>query len=424
MAASRKRFILIAVLIVVVLAIVPVTASDPGIKSDATNFSKSSMNGSLALWEQDLSPFLEDGDTVHFLNGAQFLPNCLSSDGKTIQVFAVISTEGGGTVPELVQAVVENDAGSYTNHVPLSAIPDNEGIIVTRRAEKANLISYPLSVTPDQVISRLREGNASAWKGAMVIPFGHPAGEYRVTVAGADLSNPSLLLTNSFQYMPVACMVFDFSVVNYGDSKIGRENLVQGDTILGTSEKPSVQNTGNIPARIKLVQDDMGFGKNTDGAWNVQYGIQIGNKTAVTIYEPDREITLSEPLQPGAIESLDFSTRVIAGQGNHTGSMNISFEMAAGITPVANFSAHPTNGVAPLNVTFTDASTNAPATWLWSFGDGTVKNATVQNPVHTYTAPGLYNVTLTANNTAGSNTTTKTRYINVSAAGITPPGVP
>jgi len=91
--------------------------------------------------------------------------------------------------------------------------------------------------------------------------------------------------------------------------------------------------------------------------------------------------------------------------------------------PVAQFSGTPTSGSAPLNVTFTDASTNAPATWLWSFGDGTVKNATVQNPVHTYTAPGLYNVTLTANNMAGSNTTTRTRYINVPAAVGTPPGV-
>lgn len=46
-------------------------------------------------------------------------------------------------------------------------------------------------------------------------------------------------------------------------------------------------------------------------------------------------------------------------------------------------------------VTFTDSTTSSdPITsYQWSFGDG--GTASVQNPVHQYTAPGLYNVTLT-----------------------------
>jgi PKD repeat protein/uncharacterized protein YfaP (DUF2135 family) len=52
--------------------------------------------------------------------------------------------------------------------------------------------------------------------------------------------------------------------------------------------------------------------------------------------------------------------------------------------------------------------------WLWNFGDGTT--ATFQNPSHTYTSAGVYNVTLTVNNGNASDSEIKTGYINVSGA--------
>ncbi len=63
---------------------------------------------------------------------------------------------------------------------------------------------------------------------------------------------------------------------------------------------------------------------------------------------------------------------------------------------VADFSYLPRqiDIVEPL-VTFTDESVNAKS-WYWSFGDG--GTSTVQNPQHTYTDTGLFNVILIANN--------------------------
>jgi PKD repeat protein len=81
--------------------------------------------------------------------------------------------------------------------------------------------------------------------------------------------------------------------------------------------------------------------------------------------------------------------------------------------PVAEFSGSPSNGVAPLTVTFIDLSTNGPDTWNWDFGDGNATNATVQNPVHTYMTGGLYIVSLNVSNPGGSNIMTKVGYINV-----------
>jgi len=79
--------------------------------------------------------------------------------------------------------------------------------------------------------------------------------------------------------------------------------------------------------------------------------------------------------------------------------------------PIAAFSAFPTSGSKPLVVTFTDKSTNNPTSWKWTFGDGTT--STTHNPVHTYIKTGSHTVTLTATNSAGSSTVTKSSYIKV-----------
>jgi len=80
--------------------------------------------------------------------------------------------------------------------------------------------------------------------------------------------------------------------------------------------------------------------------------------------------------------------------------------------PVADFTAGPTSGTAPLSVQFTDTSTGSPTSWSWDFGDG--NTSAEQNPVHTYEIAGTYTVTLAAANAYGSDTETKTDYITVS----------
>ncbi|OEU42161.1 hypothetical protein BGV40_11005 [Methanosarcina sp. Ant1] len=82
-------------------------------------------------------------------------------------------------------------------------------------------------------------------------------------------------------------------------------------------------------------------------------------------------------------------------------------------TIIADFSASPTSGNAPLTVAFTDASTGSLKEWYWTFGDGTY--STTQNPVHTYNKAGKYTVGLTVTNDDG-DTKTKSGYITVNAS--------
>jgi len=90
----------------------------------------------------------------------------------------------------------------------------------------------------------------------------------------------------------------------------------------------------------------------------------------------------------------------------------------AATAPAAGFSGIPRQGLSPLTVQFTDASTGTPTAWSWTFGDG--GTSSVQNPSHTYNTPGTYTVTLTATNSDGSNSIDKSGYISVLTQGIIP----
>lgn len=77
---------------------------------------------------------------------------------------------------------------------------------------------------------------------------------------------------------------------------------------------------------------------------------------------------------------------------------------------LAYFVGAPTSGIAPLTVSFT-ATTDAPATYLWNFGDGLT--STHRKPVHTYTGVDFYTVTLTMTQGIETDTLTRSNYIRV-----------
>ncbi|MCH8318430.1 MAG: gliding motility-associated C-terminal domain-containing protein, partial [Bacteroidetes bacterium] len=84
--------------------------------------------------------------------------------------------------------------------------------------------------------------------------------------------------------------------------------------------------------------------------------------------------------------------------GNACGSDSICDSVTVICIPsTANFGYSDAN----LTVNFSDSSSNG-ITWYWDFGDGNTD--TLQNPVHTYTTAGTYNVCLTAGNACGSDT--------------------
>jgi gliding motility-associated-like protein len=77
--------------------------------------------------------------------------------------------------------------------------------------------------------------------------------------------------------------------------------------------------------------------------------------------------------------------------------------------PVAAFSSDPSTGAQTgVNISFTDASTGNPVSWLWNFGDNT--NASTQNTSHSYSNQGELTVLLTVTDAAGCTDTISRKY--------------
>lgn len=92
--------------------------------------------------------------------------------------------------------------------------------------------------------------------------------------------------------------------------------------------------------------------------------------------------------------------------------------------PAADFTAPITTRCEPpFIVNFQDLSTGGATSWQWDFGDG--NTSTLQNPSHTYTSYGSFNVTLIATNGFGcTDTIVKPNFVRIQRATISIPGLP
>ena len=149
------------------------------------------------------------------------------------------------------------------------------------------------------------------------------------------------------------------------------------------------------------------------------YGIFTGLGDPNWVFPAFSDIPNSTSLELG-----DASVVIIAGASPGVpddvfgdGSVIIpGFEITSPLL-LASFTASPTNGAAPLNVTFTDTSTGTITNHSWTFGDG--GTSTSSSPSHTYTNTGSFNVALTVSGPAGSSTTNRVNLITVTNGATT-----
>ena len=156
--------------------------------------------------------------------------------------------------------------------------------------------------------------------------------------------------------------------------------------------------SGNAPLRVLFTDNSTG----SPNSWLWDFGDGIYSKHAMNATH-----TFTRP------GKYNVSLTVENANGNNTITKPGFIVVEALKVPVANFSASPTSGNAPLKVLFTDTSTGSPTSWLWDFGDG-IYSKYAMNATHTFTSPGVYNVTLTVTNAAGQST--KEGHITVNTA--------
>ncbi|GAA4327590.1 hypothetical protein GCM10023184_16870 [Flaviaesturariibacter amylovorans] len=246
------------------------------------------------------------------------------------------------------------------------------------------------------------------------------------------------------QSNPVNCITPH--TVNFTNTSTGTGNTYQwnfGDGNTSTQTSPAHTYTTAGTYTVTLVVT------NGNGCTDTEVKtalVRVGSTTTFTVGSPvcaGTPITINNGSAPvptsqawdfgDATTSTDFTpVKTYTTPGTYTIRLTNQFGSCSDVVtrtvtvlpkPVAAFTANNTVSCsAPMTVTFTSTSTGA-GTYEWDFGDG--NTSTQQNPVHTYTATGLFTVTLKVTNASGcTDTQVRTAYIQVQKPQISIAGLP
>ncbi|OFX16949.1 MAG: hypothetical protein A2033_01310, partial [Bacteroidetes bacterium GWA2_31_9] len=120
-------------------------------------------------------------------------------------------------------------------------------------------------------------------------------------------------------------------------------------------------------------------------------------------------------IDPSDNETFWFTTEYGRTAPSTKGTQIAAFRFPdLALPPTPDFTASQNTFFPTGIVNFNDLSTGVVTNWSWSFPGGSPNSSTIQNPTGiSYSTPGQYQVSLTATNTNGSATETKTAYIKV-----------
>ena len=190
-----------------------------------------------------------------------------------------------------------------------------------------------------------------------------------------------------------------FLVVEYAD-----------DTAVPTANFTANVTAGEAPLAVQF--NDTSTGSPTSWAWDFEDDgvVDSTEQHPVWTYTAAGTYTVNLTVANAAGNDPEVKTGYITVTGGGS---------PGGEAPVAAFTATPLTGLAPLSVTFTDASANSPTAWSWeSRPSGTddtwTEFSTDRNATYTFET-GAYDIRLTVSNADGNDTATETQYISSSA---------
>ena len=206
-----------------------------------------------------------------------------------------------------------------------------------------------------------------------------------------------------YTYATVGNYTVNLTVANTGgsDSEVKTEYIVVSEPLPGApfADFTATPTSGNSPLKVQFKDASTGTVSSYSWDFNNDGNVDSTEQSPSYTYAAAGNYTVN--LTVIGTGGIDSEVK--------TGYINVSNPVTT--KPVAAFSASPTLGIMPLNVQFTDMSTGVPASWSWNFGDG--NTSTDPNPSHTYSKVGKFTVSLTVKNVKGTNTTKKTKYIDV-----------
>lgn len=155
------------------------------------------------------------------------------------------------------------------------------------------------------------------------------------------------------------------------------------------------------PAPLSVSFSNQTTGDFNSCAWDFDY--PGGSSTSTDCNDPGHTYHT-----PGT-----YSVRLsVNGPGGADG-LTKTDTIQVGVPVVAAFNGNPTTGIAPKQVTFNNASSGDYDTCAWDFGDGGSSSDCGPNVNYTYSAGGVFPVSLTVSGIGGEGTKTEASYITI-----------
>ena len=200
----------------------------------------------------------------------------------------------------------------------------------------------------------------------------------------------------------------------YNPKKILAIKVANNENPLVTISQPNADDT--IPYS-QTTYDFSGTASDSDGTVSqIEYQIGQGNWTVAN--GTDSWSFTASGLSVGA------NTVSVRAQDDDGAYSDIATRtITRRVQLIADFSATPVSGTAPLEVTFTDESTGGAESWSWDFNNDGTADSTEQNPVYTYAEGGVYSVSLTVVRGSENDTKLREHYIRADGAPAVPTGL-
>ena len=217
------------------------------------------------------------------------------------------------------------------------------------------------------------------------------------------MNRKKLLLQSNKYKLPVLILLFFIGATTlYSQTTVG---IAPGESAQFLRE-PIISILPITEVTISILGEDSLYVAGTVDSFVITEG-SLRIKTYFSLY-----VSISAPLKSLSIQVLlIYSARNILNQNIYE---NFIIDTSVQPSIVANFTADPIEGLAPLNVSFNNESTGNIIGYYWDFGDETTSSE--QNPQHTYLEPGIYSVSLIVFNFNVQNQIIKQNYIDVQDA--------
>jgi hypothetical protein len=148
--------------------------------------------------------------------------------------------------------------------------------------------------------------DTAIYNGSFEMEYYDAAGTYNATVTAVNYRGLSDTETAEFEYLELAALDFDSSVIDFGTTSIGITKYVMGDSEMSTQGIPTIKNVGNVKIDILVNATDLSSENDRISVEHTGYQIGTGGFHVSTPIPLQHDINLS----PSSVINLDLNLTV------------------------------------------------------------------------------------------------------------------